>query len=124
MEEQMKRFTKACSMLILLVLPGGVWAQSVSTTTPPSQGTSANASGSTAPGVATGQRIGNAISAAVSTAFPEIDKILNAIWPNRTQHPNEEKKATDAETALKPIAKSAATSQNSNAQDLVKAATN
>jgi hypothetical protein len=45
------------------------------------------------PGQATGERIGNVISAAISTAFPEVQRIIDLIWPAKK---NQSKNATEA----------------------------
>jgi hypothetical protein len=86
-------------------------SQSVSTTTTP-----------TAPnnGTATGQKIGNIVSAAVSTAFPAISKIIDTIWPR----PADRKTAAQATAALKATKTSADTEQKNNLADLKQQANN
>ncbi|MBI4460323.1 MAG: hypothetical protein HY648_09740 [Acidobacteria bacterium] len=46
----------------------------------------------------TGERIGSAISAAIRTAFPAVNDVINVIWPNRSG----KKTADEAERVLLP----------------------
>jgi|SRR5215213_8508026 len=72
------------------------------------------------PGAATGERIGNAISAAVNTAFPIIPKILDVIWPNRANDPNKKLKAAEAEKNLEDARKQALDKQKTNFEEIKK----
>jgi hypothetical protein len=72
-------------------------------------------------GTSTGKRIGNIISAAVSTAFPEVDKIIKAIWPNGTTKPKTPAQATQL---LQNTKQNADANQKPNTDALHKAASN
>lgn len=71
-------------------------------------------------GTSTGQRIGNIISAAVSTAFPAVDKILTAIWPRSTDR----KTADQAKPVVQAAKDTADQAQKDNLTKLTTAANN
>lgn len=54
-----------------------------------------------APGVAAGTAIGNGIKAAITTAFPAISTIINAIWPGNSNGNKNKATATTATATLK-----------------------
>src|SRR5207248_11202048 len=85
-----KMFMLICSLFIVLSTHGGLAAtgatEAAPAATPADNGTS------------TGQRIGNVISAAVSTAFPAVTRITDAIWPPGST--NRRKNAAEAAPAL------------------------
>jgi hypothetical protein len=73
-------------------------------------------------GTSTGQRIGNIISAAVSTAFPAVSSIIKAIWP-----PNggtKKKSPSQVQAALQPQKDKSTQQEGANAQALSSAAKN
>jgi hypothetical protein len=60
----------------------------------------AQAPAAASPGSATGTAIGNGIKAAITTAFPAISTIINAIWPGAN---NGNKRKSDATTATSDL---------------------
>lgn len=70
-------------------------------------------------GTATGTAIGNGIKAAITTAFPAISTIINAIWPG-TNNNNSKKKpdATNATTGLQTKSVEGQTKLNTITNDL------
>lgn len=72
-------------------------------------------------GTSTGQRIGNIISAAVSTAFPAVSSVIKAIWPNGG---NRSKTPDQVQAALQPQKDQSTQQQSKNAQGLSNAAKN
>ena len=83
----------------------------------------APATGTPAPaatnGTSTGQRIGNIISAAVSTAFPAVSSVIKAIWPNGATNAVKPQQATPALQAAKDQSTAA---QKTNSDALTAAA--
>lgn len=70
----------------------------------------------------TGQKIGNVISAAVSTAFPAVSSIINAIWGSAGN--KNAVKAKDAAPALQTAKDNATVAQKSNSDELTAIAKN
>jgi hypothetical protein len=94
----------------MFIVSGLAFAQGTTpaTTTPPD-------------GASTGQKIGNIISAAVSTAFPAVSSIIKAIWPAGG---NNSVKPAQATAALQPAKDQSNTAQKGNSDALIAAAKN
>lgn len=73
-------------------------------------------------GTTTGQRIGNLISAVISTAFPAVDKVITAIWPPGKSA--DKKNADQATPAVKNAKDVADAAQKENLAKLTAAANN
>jgi hypothetical protein len=97
--------TRTVALLTILCAALAVRPTSSQTTTTP-----ATTPAAVKPGQATGERIGNAISAAITTAFPAAQKIIDVIWPNKTQ----KKTAANATPDLVKAKTAADTNQNEN----------
>jgi hypothetical protein len=74
-------------------------------------------------GTTTGQRIGNIISAAVSTAFPGVSKVIEAIWP-RGSDQGRTVKQEDAKLKLQQAQDAATKAEKRHSDDLNTAAAN
>jgi len=81
----MKIMRTACAILLL---PALVVAQQPS-----------NPTSKPAPGAGTGTAIGNGIKAAITTAFPAISQVINAIWPGDKNNSSKKKDDATAATA-------------------------
>jgi hypothetical protein len=107
-----KSFTVAAALTVMLIHSTSGLTQAKPTPNTPSDN-----------GTQTGQRIGNIISAAVKTAFPEVQAILQIIWPGWPNN-NSRKTGNEAQSALTPAKNSADQAQQANIVELTKVAKN
>jgi hypothetical protein len=103
----MKQLMRSIACVAFLICSMKVSSQNATTTTP-------------APGTSTGQKIGNAISAAITTAFPAVSTVIDKLFPKNADAKARTTK-TDAETAV-TTAHSAAVKTNQTNFDAIKGA--